>query len=125
MVDSCNFSHIRNAEAYDPLINFPGYISKVRAYVFALTSGRNNDSSFNSEVFTAACARFGVEAPAPAVSARCQHYGNTLPIIEQLKKAEAIYGRFKTKVHFKRYIEAPPSELVPKRPIVGKSNLAA
>ena len=55
---------------FDPLIEFPGEISMVRAYIFALTAGIANTRKFNVDNFIAGVARFGVENPTPCVSAR-------------------------------------------------------
>lgn len=39
IIESCNLSHIMNKDFFDPLITFAGHITKVRAYVFAITAG--------------------------------------------------------------------------------------
>ena len=69
-------------DAHDPLIQFPGEISRIRAFVFALTAGENNDTAFNAENFCSGLARYGVESPTPCVSMRCQLYGNTKTIMD-------------------------------------------
>lgn len=78
-----------NADYSDPLVSYPGHITSVRAYAFALTAGRENKNKFNCEHFVAALSRFGVEVPAPNVSQRCQNYGNTQTIMSQLRVAES------------------------------------
>ncbi len=88
---------------FDPLIQFPGEISKVRAFIFSLTAGLDNNSAFNCDNFLAGITRFGVESPTPCVSMRCQLYGNTKTILDQLKLAEKEYGKLKLKIHTKRY----------------------
>ena len=105
MIDGCNMSQMINAEAFDPLITYPNHISKVRAYVFALTAGRDNNDAFNADNFCAALSRFGVETPAPCVSMRCMNYGNTMNTMEYLKRAEKKYGKLSMKVHFKKYMK--------------------
>jgi hypothetical protein len=68
----------------DPLIDFPGEISKIRAYVYCLTAGEKNTDTFGPMNFVAGLSRFGVENPTPCVSSRAQLYGNTLDIQSML-----------------------------------------
>ena len=101
-------------------MSYPGQITQIRAYAFALTAGKGNDGKFNAENFVTGLSRFGVEVPAPNISERCQMYGNSRGIIAQLRIAEKTYGKMSMKVHFKRYQQAPLTDQVPKRPILGK-----
>ena len=100
-------------------MSYPGQITQIRAYAFALTAGKGNDGKFNAENFVTGLSRFGVEVPAPNISERCQMYGNSRGIIAQLRIAEKTYGKMSMKVHFKRYQQAPLTDQVPKRPILG------
>ena len=54
----------------DPLIQFPGEISMIRAYIFAMASGETNRNEFNVDNFVGSLARYGIENPVPCVSHR-------------------------------------------------------
>lgn len=92
-------------DAHDPLIQYPGEISKIRAFIFALTAGEKNDTAFNATNFCAGVSRYGVENPVPCVSMRCQLYGNPKFIMDELREAEKTYGKYKIKIHIKKYHE--------------------
>ena len=57
-------------EMIDPLIQFPGDISMIRAYIFAIASGETNRNEFNVDNFVGSLARYGIENPVPCVSHR-------------------------------------------------------
>lgn len=94
-----------NDDTHDPLIQYPGELSKIRAFIFSLTAGERNDAAFNAANFCAGLTRYGVECPVPCVSMRCQLYGNPKYIMDRLREAEEKYGKYKIKVHMKRYSE--------------------
>ena len=94
-----------NDDTHDPLIQYPGELAKIRAFVFALTAGERNTSAFNAANFCAGLTRYGVESPVPCVSMRCQLYGNPKYIMDHLREAEEQYGKYKIKIHMKRYSE--------------------
>ena len=98
----------RESTMVDPLIDFTSEISMVRAYIFCLTAGEKNNTTFSANNFIAGISRFGVENPTPCVSSRAQLYGNTLDIHSMMLRAEEKWGKFKLKLHTKKYTLARP-----------------
>ena len=99
---------------FDPLISFAGPMSQIRAYIFCLTAGESNTSSFSNEHFVAGISRYGVENPTPCVSKRCGMYGNSEDIMRALKRAEDVYGKLRMRIHTKRYSGVKNVEAKPK-----------
>lgn len=87
----------------DPLINFAGPMSEIRAFIFCVTSGQSNTSSFSNEQFVAGLARYGVENPTPCVSKRFGMYGNSEDMMRSLIRVEGTYGKLRMRIHTKRY----------------------
>lgn len=87
----------------DPLINFAGPMSEIRAFIFCVTAGDSNTSTFNNEQFIAGLARYGVENPTPCVNKRFGMYGNSEDMMRAMKRLEGTYGKLKMKIHTKRY----------------------
>ena len=75
----------------------------MRAFIFSVTCGDTNTDVISSENFVAGISRFGVENPTPTVSRRLGMYGNSEDIARYLKRAEEKYGKFKLRIHTKRY----------------------
>jgi len=104
MIENIQMGTLDQANMYfDPLIDFPGEISIVRAYIFCLTSGEANNDAFSPENFISGLSRFGIENPVPCVSQRLSLYGNSRTIMDMLKKAEKKYGSLNLRVHSKIY----------------------
>ena len=71
----------------DPMVGWCGTISQIRAYIFSLLAGEDNDSSFGVNHLIAGLSRFGSDNPVPPVSTKCSLYGNSKAILTQLKDA--------------------------------------
>ena len=77
----------------NPLIQYPGNISKIRAYIFSCVASDENSDLMTDEQFIAGCWRFAIENPVPTISTRCALYGNSRDIMFILKEAEKEYGK--------------------------------
>ena len=65
-------------------VGFPGEISVLRAFLFALTSGPNSFEISNKE-FLLGCSRFGIDVPFPFVVKRLALYGNDVNLEELIR----------------------------------------
>lgn len=92
--------------AEDPLMQFPGKISRVRAFIFSCVSSDSNTHTLTDDQFLAGCWRFAVENPVASVSTRCALYGNSRDVMQQLADAEKEYGKPNMKVDSRKYTSA-------------------
>lgn len=69
----------------DPCVGWSGEMSKLRAYVYSLTSSQSNEHAFGVNNLIAGLSRFGLDNPAPTISMRCALYGNSRSILKQLE----------------------------------------
>jgi len=66
-------------------LNFTGSISNIRAFLYALMCGGNNQE-FNEIELLAACNRYGVDNPTQTISKRLSLYGNDEIVNELLQQ---------------------------------------
>lgn len=88
--DLDNFIEVLNSSIPDydaeskhanPLMQFPGNMSKVRAYLFALMASDSNTNVIHDATFVVACNRYALENPVPSVITKCALYGNSKDIM--------------------------------------------
>ena len=77
----------------NPFLKWPGEMSRIRAYVFAVMSSDKNNNEITGKAFIAACSRFAIESPTPTVAWKLALYGNNKSIMEQLQEIEHKKGR--------------------------------
>lgn len=84
--------HSKANTAENPFLKWPGKISQIRAYVFAVAASEKNTSEISMMHFIASCTRFALEAPTPTLTHRLALYGNSREVMSMLKEAEERYG---------------------------------
>lgn len=76
------------SEVIDGLIQFPQSYSATRAFIFAATACRTNQTDIHVENFLAALSRFGLENPFPTVTHRLAYFGVHEDVLTLLKQAQ-------------------------------------
>lgn len=66
----------------NPFLRWPGRISQVRAYIYAIAATEKNDTFIPLPIFQAACARFALESPTPTLTLKLALYGNSYDVMK-------------------------------------------
>lgn len=86
-----------------PLMQYPGKVSIVRAFVFCCLTGEPNSDYFTDDEALAGAFRYALDNPVPTVSTRCALYGNSRDVMAMLAEAEKEYGKHNIKVDTKAF----------------------
>ena len=68
-----------------PFVSYPGELTFLRSFLFALTT-QNNSFDISNKNFLKGVSRFGIDSPYPWVSKKLYLYGNEINIAEILKE---------------------------------------
>jgi len=82
---------ISRTKSPSALVHFPGLMSNIRAYIYAMLSG-DNGFLVSEEEIKAACSRFGLDNPCPSVTRRLAWYGNQDEIEKMVERAANKFG---------------------------------
>ena len=67
-----------------PFVSYPGKLTFLRAFLFALTT-QNNSFDISNKNFLKGASRFGIDSPYPWISKKLYLYGNEINLAEMLK----------------------------------------
>ena len=104
----------------NPLMQFPGQLSRIRAYLYALMASDSNTSVIHDATFVVACNRYALENPVPSVITKCALYGNNKDVMQKLEEAEEKYGAGTVSIDAKQFSSVtmglPQKKAVVKKP---------
>jgi hypothetical protein len=79
------FKIIPDQNPISPYIAFPGEITFLRSFLFALTS-QTNSFDISNKNFLKAVSRFGIDSPFPSIAKKLYLYGNEINVAEVIKE---------------------------------------